>query len=50
MATIKAKRTSYGLVEVRDGSSVGWFVIYVNGEVKEQSKNLEFILRQFDKY
>ena len=46
--TLKGKRTSYGLVEIREkGSSYG---IYVNGVLKESSSDLNYILKRFDKY
>lgn len=46
--TLKGKRTSYGLVEIREqGSRYG---IYVNGELKESSSDLNYILQRFDKY
>jgi hypothetical protein len=50
MATLKSKHTSYGLVEVRDSSISGWFALYINGEMKEQSADLGYIMRQYDKY
>ena len=50
MATLKSKRTSYGLIEIRDSSILGWYALYINGELKEQSADLGYIQRQFDKY
>lgn len=47
---LKSKRTSYGLVEVRESSITGWYALYINGELKEQSADLEYILRQYDRY
>ena len=49
MAAIKSKMTSYGLVEIRQDSS-GWYVLYVNGAVQAQSADLNYILREFDKW
>ncbi len=49
MATLKGKTTSYGLVEVRQESS-GWYSLYVNGQLKEQSADLNYILREYDRY
>lgn len=46
--TLKGKRTRYGLVEIKEQS--GSYCIYVNGELKESSSDLNYILRRFDKY
>lgn len=47
--TIKAKNVSYGLVEIRDaGTSSPRYRIYVNNQLKEQSDNLNDIIRIFD--
>lgn len=47
---LKSKRTSYGLIEVRDSSIAGWYALYINGQLKEQSADLNFIMRQYDRY
>ena len=47
--TLKGKRTSYGLVEIRDERG-GGFGLYVNGVLKESSMDLQYILRRFDAY
>lgn len=46
--TLKGKRTSYGLVELKEER--GGYGIYVNGILKESSSDLDFILRRFDTY
>ncbi len=46
--TLKGKRTSYGLVEIREERS--GYAIYVNGKLKESSSDLNYILRRFDTY
>ena len=46
--TLKGKRTSYGLVEIREERS--GYAIYVNGILKESSTDLNYILRRFDSY
>jgi len=48
--TLKSKRTSYGLIEIRDSSILGWYALYINGELKEQSASLNHIQSQYDKY
>lgn len=48
--TLKAKRTSYGLIEVRESGVLGWYALYINGELKEQSADLSYIMRQYDRY
>ena len=50
MALLKSKRTSYGLIEIRDASTLGWYALYINGVLKEQSADLDYIQRQYDKY
>lgn len=47
---IKSKRTSLGYIEVRESGVLGWYALFVNGQLKEQSADLNYILRQFDKY
>lgn len=46
---IKSKRTSNGLIEVREASTAGWYALYVNGQLKEQSASLDYILREYDR-
>jgi len=47
--TIKAKRVSYGLVELKDnGPSSPRYAIFVNGQIKEISDNLDFMIQTFD--
>lgn len=47
--TIKAKQVSYGLVELKDhGPSSPRYAIYVNGQIKEISDDLNFMIRTFD--
>lgn len=47
--TIKSKRVSYGLVELRDAGTLSpRYRIYVNSQLKEQSDNLNDIIRIFD--
>lgn len=46
--TLKGKRTSYGLVEIREETS--GYGIYVNGVLKESSSDLNYLLRRFDSY
>ena len=48
--TLKSKRTSYGLIEIRDSSIAGWFALFINGELKEQSADLNYIQSQYDRY
>ena len=47
--TLKSKHTSYGLVEVRQESN-GWYSLYVGGEMKEQSADLNYIMQQYDRW
>ena len=47
---IKSKRTSYGLIEVRESGVLGWYALYINGELKAQSADKGFILREYDRY
>lgn len=46
--TLKGKRTRYGLVEIREDRS--GYAIYVNSILKENSADLNCILRRFDSY
>ena len=50
MAVLKSKRTGYGLVEIRDVSTAGWVGLYINGDLKEQSADLNYIQNQYEKY
>ncbi len=46
--TLKGKRTKHGLVEIKEkGSS---YCLYINGELKESSSDLNYILRRYDTY
>lgn len=47
---LKSKRTGYGLIEIRNSSVSGWYALYINGELKEQSADLGYIQRQYDRY
>ena len=44
--TLKSKSVSYGLVELRQEGYM--YCIYVNGELKEYSQNLDFLMRLFE--
>ena len=50
MATLKSKNTGYGFVEIRESSIAGWYALYINGELKEQSADLGYIQSQYEKY
>lgn len=45
---IKSKMTSIGLVEVTQSSN-GWYQLIVAGSIKEQSPDLNYILREYDR-
>lgn len=47
---LKSKRTSVGLIEIRVASTAGWYALYINGSLKEQSSELNYIQSQYDKY
>lgn len=47
---LKSKRTSYGIIEIRESTVTGWYALYINGSLKEQSADLGFIMREYDKY
>ncbi|MBR1781289.1 MAG: hypothetical protein IJ751_07815 [Oscillospiraceae bacterium] len=48
--TIKSKRVSYGLVELKDaGASSPRYRIYVNGQLKEYSNDLNFMVSTFER-
>ena len=52
MATLKGKNVyGIGLIEIRDeGAWSGYrYGLYVNGTLKEQSDDLDFILREYDR-
>ena len=46
---LKGKSTSIGYVEIRLQSD-GWYGLYVNGQLKEQSADLHYIESQYAKY
>lgn len=46
--TLKSKHTANGLIEVRE-SGGGWYALYVNGSLKAQSADLNYIMREFDR-
>ena len=48
--TYDSKRTSYGLVEIRDASTSGWYALYVNGSLVAQSADYGYIRSQYDRY
>ena len=48
MASVKAKTSNYGFVEITQES--GMYILYVNGSIQAQSSNLDYILREFDKW
>jgi hypothetical protein len=48
MASLKAKKVSYGLVELRDDCGAARYGIYVNGKLKEYSNDLQFLIGVFD--
>ena len=47
--TLKSKMTGYGYVEIREVSG-GWYGLYINNDFKEQSADLSYIERQYDRY
>lgn len=47
---LKSKQTGYGLIEIREASTAGWYALYINGSLKQQSKDLYYIQSQYDKY
>ena len=46
--TLKSKHTTNGFIEIRE-SGGGWYALYVNGSLKEQSADLNYIMREFDR-
>lgn len=46
---IQAKDSSYGIVEIKRRSD-GWYLLYVSGDLKSQSADLNYILREYDQY
>jgi hypothetical protein len=48
MAALKAKKVSYGFVELRDDCKAARYGIYVNGQLKEYSDNLQYLIGVFD--
>lgn len=47
---LKSKRTSNGLIEIRESGVLGWHALFINGELKAQSADHGFIRREYDKY
>ena len=47
--TLKSKQTRSGYIEIRLISG-GWYGLFINGELKEQSANLSYIERQYARY
>ncbi|MCL2672422.1 MAG: hypothetical protein FWF10_10370 [Clostridiales bacterium] len=49
--TIKSKMVSYGLVELREEIMYGTrnYVLYVNGRIKSQSTDLNYMIAEFDR-
>ena len=43
---LKSKTTSYGLVELRQEGTM--YVLYLNGSIRSQSADLNFMIREFD--
>ena len=39
----------YGYIEIRELGG-GWYGLYIDGVLKEQSTNLSYIQQQYDKY
>ena len=48
--TLKSKNTSYGYIEIREASTAGWYALYINGVLKEQTPNLNYLESQYAKY
>ena len=46
---LKSKRSSYGLVEIRETAS-GWYALYIDGDLKEQSPDLSYIQGRYESY
>ena len=49
MEALKSKVTSCGYVEIRRHSD-GWYGLWIDGDLKEQSASLSFIEREYAKY
>ena len=47
---LKSKKTSNGLIEICESGVLGWYVLYINGKIKEHSADLSFIQREYDRY
>lgn len=45
----KHSTLGYGTIEIVDGGN-GWYELWINGRMYEQSKSLEYIRGQYDKY
>ena len=47
--TIKAKRVSYGYIEIRDAGALSpRYRIYINGQIYECSDDLDTVIKIFD--
>lgn len=50
---LKAKQVSYGLIEVREQLSFMGFGfrygLYINDQLKQQSNDLTYLIREFDR-
>lgn len=50
ITTLKVKQVSYGLIEVVDqGITTYRYALLENGVIKEQSNDLQYIIRAFEK-
>ena len=47
---LKSKRISYGLIEIKDASTYGWYALYISGNFIKQSVDLNYIHNQYVKY
>jgi len=49
--TLKSKRLSYGLVELREEIMYGTatYVLYVNGQVKSSSQDLNYMIGEYNR-
>ncbi len=45
-----SKHTGYGLVEVRDASTPGWYALFIDSRLIEQSQSYSHIVSQYNKY
>jgi hypothetical protein len=46
----ESKRNNNGLIQIVDSSIYGWRELRVDGKIKEQSADHEYIKKQYDKY